>query len=164
MSSLIKKRIRQDNKKRFQLFQKYHKELIETCGLRTSSKREQSITFHDLVDHPETFSWIDIKKDSLWIGFLVIEKVQTEKEEHEMESRYIAEGYILPEFRRQHLMEKEVLHYLKLHPKTYKLYILNKNLVAQEFWMKTFHKAGYCEAFEEREITDIDTLYTYRKK
>ena len=136
---------------------------METCGLPTSSKREQSITFHDLVDHPETVSWIDIKKDSLWIGFLVVEKVQTKMEENGMEFRYIAESYILPEFRRQHLMEREVLHYLNLHPKTYKLYILNKNLVAQEFWRKTFQKAGYHEDCKERAIEEIDTLYTYRK-
>ncbi len=88
--------------------------------------------------------WVDIKdKEDKIIGFVIF---STAEEDHHPATDYgICQTYILPTYRRQGIMTKAVLSYLKLHPGAVSLDILKKNDKAKAFWKKVMYKVN---AFE----------------
>lgn len=130
------------------LFLNYMNELYNIEGLQLLSKQKIKNVFYGIINN-QHLKWIDIFPDShktnhsgytVPIGFLVIGEFP---ECHPDTNYYIAEAYIKPNYRKQHIMSEVVLDYIKTYGGKYSLFIASKNDAAKQFWNDVFEKAEY---------------------
>ena len=130
------------------LFFAYMNELYNIEGLALLSEQEMKNIFDEIVNN-RYLKWIDIFPDShktneskytIPIGFIVIGEYP---ECHPDTDYYIAEAYIKPDYRRQHIMSEIVIDYIKTYGGKYSLFIASKNDTAKQFWQKVFERANY---------------------
>ena len=143
---------------RFKLFANYINELYDIEGLPRLSKTEIQNLFNWIYNNPY-FKWIDVRNlctssmsnDDV-IGFLIIGE---EKECHPQADYYIAETYIMPEYRRRHIMSEVIMDFIKTYGGKYCLFIASQNSIAKQFWQKIFQQTNYVQ-FNLPERTNIE--------
>ena len=130
------------------LFFSYIHELYNLEELALLSEQEMKNIFDDIVNNRH-MKWIDIFPDShetnesrysIPIGFLVMGEYP---ECHPDTDYYIAEAYVKPGYRRQHIMSEMVIDYIRTYGGKYSLFIASQNDAAKQFWTNTFERAGY---------------------
>ena len=136
---------------RLELFTKYIQELYQREGIEIPEGEDMIEKFRSIHSNP-FMKWKDIYPDGhsanaknapegvLPIGFIVIGQYP---ECHPDADVYIAEAYINPEYRRQHIMTKTIKELVTICGGTYCMFIAAKNDVAKIFWNKTFNDLGY---------------------
>lgn len=108
----------------------------------------KSRSFVRLVEqNPELYEWIDIYKDDVLAGFLLVCLQPTACVGCDLA---IEAAYVKPEFREQGLMTKAVTSYVTAHPCIWSLVVIRKNTYARKFWLDVFDGLNY---------EQIDSLY-----
>lgn len=69
---------------------------------------------------------------------------------------YIWDCYIEPAYRRQHIMEKAIQEFIKDHPGSYALYLIDNNDPAMKFWEKQFSVLNYKESVLSDTLPEVD--------
>ena len=132
------------NKKRYQLYKDYVKELSEISKfVPSSSETHTEICFKHIFRNTTTI-WIDIKEEitDILIGFLILNKYP---DCHPLTSFFITEAYVVPKYRRKGVMSRVIEEHANKHKEAYSLYILDDNETAKRFWYDTFKRNGYKE-------------------
>ena len=123
---------------RQELFWKYSQELYKMLPEDTTEK--ESNEYAEYLNAVPYVRWIDIKKDSKVVGFLII---GTAPECHPNADYFILHAYVKSEYRRKRLAFKAISRFLKEHRGVYCLDIININDAAHFFWNFAFNKNEY---------------------
>ena len=112
----------------------------------------------DLFNSHKDAEWIPIKYDGKEVGFLIAlggELVRDETLDY-----YLWDAYVKPSCRRLGLMRQTVENYVRNHPGTYGLVMMDVNEGSHKFWASTMGKPD-----EVREWNWLGChLYVYRKE
>ena len=124
---------------RYKMLCNYLDELWAIKGLTPQEDSEKKQFYAEIISNNHT-QWIDIRKGNKLVGFLLI---GTPPNCHPDANFYIEEAYIMPSYRRNRLMSLTVSEFVKNNKGIYCLFILKRNVPAQNFWQKIFTELGY---------------------
>lgn len=102
--------------------------------------------------------WVPIKVKTQEVGFIVL---YTHPNCHPDADWYIEDAYVMPEYRNQGLMQKAVQTWVKEHPGTYCLFIVDSNEPARHMWPTVFEKMGYVPITLRQVLPHKDGLTQY---
>lgn len=125
---------------RHELYSDYLKELEAIRGLPFPDSPDDKWFWCQDYINSDYSNWIDIFSDGLQVGFLIID---TAPDCHPKCNYFIAQSFIMPEYRKKHLMTDAVQRFVTEHGGKYCLMIIDKNSYARDFWFKLFDSLGY---------------------
>lgn len=127
---------------RHKLYTDYLKELEAIRGLPfPDSPDDKWFWCQDYITSPHS-RWIDIEANGKIVGFLIIDSAP---DCHPKCNYFIAQSFIMPEYRKKHLMSDAVSKFVKEHGGKYCLMLIDKNDYAKKFWFSLFERLGYTE-------------------
>lgn len=137
---------------RHKLYADYLSELEKIRGIPfTDSPDEKWSWCQDYITSPHS-RWIDIEANGKIVGFLIIDSAP---DCHPKCNYFIAQSFIMPEYRKKHLMTDAVQRFVTEHGGKYCLMIIDKNTYARNFWFKLFDSLGY-ESFYLPIVCDME--------
>lgn len=127
--------------KRTNLYIEYCKELNRYYNSKWSPATEhESVTTAESYLSDIQFTWHDLTKDGLLVGFLITARNLIYIHGKGL---YICECYIRPSYRGQGLFRKEIIPMLEDNKHPVYLEILEKNQKAKRMWDHIFKQTGY---------------------
>lgn len=120
------------------LYRKYINEIDKIAGFPKDTNENIDNQALSFLLNPD-YQWITIFEKGKKIGFLIIGI----DEHHPSCDYFIAQAYILPEYRNQGRMTQTFKEFEKTHSGKYSYFVIHNNHIAIKFWENLFEALGY---------------------
>ena len=142
---------------RLYLYNQYLREQEQYLGKFKETQDEQEQWALNQWHKKNHYDWLDIVADEEIIGFLVIGFDRDGKVYacHPECDYWIAQAYVLTEYRNNGYMTSRLTKYVNRHPGDYGMYIPVGN-PSKSFWLKRFSEMGYQQNCNLRDIENMN--------